>query len=84
MKKQLIKEGKLDKYGKPNASTPKDWASGAATPAAAATPMAVDEEKKRKHESDSEETKTPKKDKKKKKEVGNSQLYVSNELGCGG
>jgi H/ACA ribonucleoprotein complex subunit 4 len=55
-KKQLIKEGKLDKYGRPNESTPAGWsaqgsASVPATPAAAAaavaaTPKAADEEKK--------------------------------------
>jgi H/ACA ribonucleoprotein complex subunit 4 len=27
-KKNLIKEGKLDKYGKPNESTPADWLKG--------------------------------------------------------
>eukprot|EP00048_Salpingoeca_helianthica_P006908 m.104226 g.104226 ORF g.104226 m.104226 type:complete len:476 (-) comp14168_c1_seq1:723-2150(-) len=76
-KKQLIKEGKLDKYGRPNASTPAGWSADSAVPApaaaaAAATPKA-DEEKKRKHDSDSEADKaekTPKKDKKKKKEEG--------------
>jgi len=25
LKKQLVKEGKLDKYGRPNENTPKDW-----------------------------------------------------------
>lgn len=25
MKKKMIKEGLLDKYGKPNDQTPKDW-----------------------------------------------------------
>ena len=83
-KKQLIKEGKLDKYGRPNDKTPKDWTgSGAAAPStpapagagtttsAAATPMTVDSEeaKKRKHGDDSDSEKTPKKDKKKKKEA---------------
>ena len=43
-KKQLIAEGKLDKYGRPNSSTPADWRS--AYPdlagAAAAASTAVD------------------------------------------
>ena len=25
IKKQMVKEGKLDKYGKPNDNTPKAW-----------------------------------------------------------
>eukprot|EP01097_Dermamoeba_algensis_P004561 TRINITY_DN295_c0_g1_i2.p1 TRINITY_DN295_c0_g1~~TRINITY_DN295_c0_g1_i2.p1 ORF type:complete len:457 (-),score=88.91 TRINITY_DN295_c0_g1_i2:289-1659(-) len=28
VKKQLIKEGKLDQYGRPNENTPKDWSKG--------------------------------------------------------
>nr|XP_054771349.1 H/ACA ribonucleoprotein complex subunit DKC1-like [Lytechinus pictus] len=28
MKKMMIKQGKLDKHGKPNADTPKDWVKG--------------------------------------------------------
>ena len=35
-KKLLIKEGKLDKHGKPNENTPADWLSGAAVVAAPA------------------------------------------------
>merc|ERR1719421_2424252 len=48
-KKQLIKEGKLDKHGKPNESTPADWIAqaaaggGGAVAAAPATPSAAAE-----------------------------------------
>ncbi len=35
-KKKLIKEGKLDKYGRPNENTPSDWKSNAAAGGAAA------------------------------------------------
>ena len=37
-KKSLIKEGKLDKHGKPNASTPADWLAQATAAAAASSP----------------------------------------------
>lgn len=50
-RKQLIAEGKLEKYGKPNAQTPTDWVKnyqvfldtkgGAAAPAAAAAPVSA-------------------------------------------
>lgn len=79
-KKKLISEGKLDKHGKPNESTPATWLSGyndlkarpAASPAAGAA-MEEDEAekaptKKRKAESEEEEEQeTPKKEKKEKK-----------------
>lgn len=75
-KKGLIKEGKLDKHGKPNSSTPKDFltgyksvegASSTATlgsgDAAAATPATPIKE-----ESSSMDVDTPSTDKKVKKE----------------
>jgi H/ACA ribonucleoprotein complex subunit 4 len=79
-KKQLIKEGKLDKYGRFNENTPKEWkeysekataqaAAAAAAPAAPApeAPKAEKESKKRKAE-DSDDEKPKKKEKKEKKE----------------
>jgi H/ACA ribonucleoprotein complex subunit 4 len=68
-KKGLIKEGKLDKYGRPNENTPADFlamkagSSASASASAPATPAA-------KMETDTEEksAKKEKKDKKKKKE----------------
>ncbi|TYH54049.1 hypothetical protein ES332_D09G141100v1 [Gossypium tomentosum] len=55
MKKKLIAEGKLDKHGKPNDSTPKEWLRNVALPtgvdsmvaslAASAEPAAVEKEK---------------------------------------
>lgn len=66
-KKQLIKDGKLDKYGRPHATTTPKAAPAAASAMAVDTP-AADDAKKRKHESDgSDAEKTPKKDKPKKK-----------------
>jgi H/ACA ribonucleoprotein complex subunit 4 len=44
MKKQLVKEGKLDKYGRPNENTPKDWTEA---PDLSSTSASVKEEKKR-------------------------------------
>ena len=72
-KKLLIKEGKLDKHGKPNESTPADWLSGgdapklATTPSAAppATPTAAGEDGEKKKKDKSE-----KKDKKDKEQEG--------------
>lgn len=80
MKKKLIKEGKLDKYGRANEQTPKEWStsyvdyraakedtvksSGDDVTAEAAAPPNL----KRKAESDNEEANTPKKAKKEKKE----------------
>ncbi|MFQ6663255.1 hypothetical protein Gotur_030843 [Gossypium turneri] len=55
MKKKLIAEGKLDKHGKPNDSTPKEWLRNVALPtggdsmvaslAASAEPAAVEKQK---------------------------------------
>eukprot|EP00049_Salpingoeca_infusionum_P004962 m.86385 g.86385 ORF g.86385 m.86385 type:complete len:483 (+) comp12804_c0_seq2:122-1570(+) len=65
-KKKLIKEGKLDKYGKPNEKTPSSWLSGhvdttkdiepevtSAAASSAATPAKSD---KRRHASDDEDS----------------------------
>jgi H/ACA ribonucleoprotein complex subunit 4 len=62
-KKQMIKDGLLDKYGKPNESTPGGWKAGyvdlsilkqtqAAVQTAVSTPVKI--EKKRKHEESSD------------------------------
>jgi len=68
MKKQLIADGKLDKYGKPNDKTPKAW--NAEHPDLSA---GAGKEKKRKAEEEDEEEepeqKSEKKKKKKKKEL---------------
>merc|ERR1719219_214830 len=73
VKKEMIKQGLLDKFGKPNENTPKNWSSSyvdynvkteAAAPAAAAaplvTPVKVEGERKRKlSESPTVETPAP-------------------------
>jgi H/ACA ribonucleoprotein complex subunit 4 len=75
-KKKMIKDGKLDKYGKANDNTPKGWSNSyvdyakAAEEAPKEEAAAAAEAPKRKHESDSENdaAESPsKKDKKKKK-----------------
>ena len=80
IKKAMIKEGKLDKYGKPNENTPANWKSsyedysvkkepGGAAVEVKAEP-AVEESKKRKISeaaADSSEDEAAKKEKKKKK-----------------
>ena len=43
-KKALIKEGKLDKYGRPNDSTPKEYATGLASASAPASAEKMDED----------------------------------------
>mmetsp|Transcript_14839 Transcript_14839/g.29549 ORF Transcript_14839/g.29549 Transcript_14839/m.29549 type:complete len:505 (+) Transcript_14839:41-1555(+) len=75
-KKQMIKDGKLDKHGKPNANTPKDYAAGykdlsgsagaAPTPEKGAEPEGMDVEKVEKVE------KKEKKEKKRKREASSS------------
>ena len=73
-KKKLIKEGKLDKHGKPNDKTPSEYKRSLAAPstptaaAAPAEPEVTTEKKKKKREDTPEgEESTPKTDKKKKK-----------------
>ncbi|KAF9279463.1 centromere/microtubule-binding protein cbf5, partial [Mortierella alpina] len=82
-KKKLIKDGKLDKYGRTTEETPAGWkkeyvdynredpaAPVAAAPAVVATPAptATEEEKKRKAADSSSESDSDKKEKKEKKE----------------
>jgi len=43
IKKKMIKEGILDKYGKPNEKTPKDWVSSYSEPKAAESVVAASE-----------------------------------------
>lgn len=65
-KKQMIKEGKLDKYGKSNENTPKDWKE--IFDANDAKKDKKEKKSEKKHESDDEEVKEKvKKDKKEKK-----------------
>uniref|UniRef100_A0A061SBH8 H/ACA ribonucleoprotein complex subunit 4 n=1 Tax=Tetraselmis sp. GSL018 TaxID=582737 RepID=A0A061SBH8_9CHLO len=73
-KKKLIAEGKLDKHGKPNDKTPKEYLRSLATPAAAdgvggaEAPQEAAEKKKKKREDTPEgEESSPKTEKKKKK-----------------
>ena len=61
-KKALIKEGKLDKYGRPNDSTPKDYQAGAGAAPAAAVKMDAEET-----DADAEARKAAKKAAKKEK-----------------
>ena len=58
-KKQLIKEGKLDKHGKPNENTPADWLAPDAPKLAAPKADKVDKEEKKdkKDKKDKEEKK---------------------------
>ncbi|XP_063967128.1 H/ACA ribonucleoprotein complex subunit DKC1-like [Lytechinus pictus] len=66
MKKMMIKQGKLDKHGKPNADTPKDWVKGYKD-YSAKKESAVEEEKpavetpvkKRRRESSTSSTEAP-------------------------
>ncbi|KAG0051660.1 centromere/microtubule-binding protein cbf5, partial [Gryganskiella cystojenkinii] len=79
-KKKLIKDGKLDKFGRTTEETPEGWKKGyvdynrddpaaPAAPAAAAPAVAVaEEEKKRKAADSSSESDSEKKEKKDKKE----------------
>jgi len=74
-KKQLIKEGKLDKYGRFNENTPKEWkeysekaTAPAATPAAAPEAPKEEKESKKRKAEDSDDEKPKKKEKKEKKE----------------
>ncbi|KAF9081766.1 centromere/microtubule-binding protein cbf5, partial [Mortierella sp. GBA35] len=81
-KKKLIKDGKLDKFGRTTEETPADWKKGyvdynredpaapvAAAPVVAATPAPIvkEEEKKRKAPESSDESDSGKKEKKKEK-----------------
>ncbi|KAG0195677.1 centromere/microtubule-binding protein cbf5, partial [Mortierella sp. NVP41] len=81
-KKKLIKDGKLDKFGRTTEETPADWKKGyvdynredpaapvAAAPVVAATPASIvkEEEKKRKAPESSDESDSGKKEKKKEK-----------------
>jgi len=74
-KKQLITEGKLDKFGKPNENTPKDWMtsykdySGQAdnTTTTTTTTVLIKEEKDVKVEVSENDTEKKKEKKKKKK-----------------
>merc|ERR1719219_1403988 len=73
VKKEMIKQGLLDKFGKPNENTPKNWSSSyvdynvkaeggpAAAPAAAplVTPVKVEGERKRKLSEESPTVETP-------------------------
>eukprot|EP00197_Chlamydomonas_leiostraca_P010592 CAMPEP_0202867364 /NCGR_PEP_ID=MMETSP1391-20130828/9271_1 /ASSEMBLY_ACC=CAM_ASM_000867 /TAXON_ID=1034604 /ORGANISM="Chlamydomonas leiostraca, Strain SAG 11-49" /LENGTH=503 /DNA_ID=CAMNT_0049547405 /DNA_START=128 /DNA_END=1639 /DNA_ORIENTATION=+ len=78
LKKKLITEGKLDKHGRPNENTPKEYlrslpdllaAGGSSKPAKAAEPKAEEKaEAAEGGEAMEEDEKTPKKDKKEKKE----------------
>ncbi|KAF9079601.1 centromere/microtubule-binding protein cbf5, partial [Mortierella sp. AD031] len=83
-KKKLIKDGKLDKFGRTTEETPADWKKGyvdynredpaapvAAAPVVAATPASIvkEEEKKRKAPESSDESDSGKKEKKKEKKV---------------
>ena len=61
-KKALIKEGKLDKYGRPNDSTPKDYAKSLASASAPASAEKMDEDK---NDDDAAAKKAAKKEKKK-------------------
>lgn len=63
-KKQLIAEGLLDKHGKPNEKTPKEYMRSLAEPAATPAKGSVD---------DSEEPETPATDKKKEKKEKKSE-----------
>lgn len=69
-KKSMIKDGKLDKHGKPNSSTPSSWASE--QPDISKAPkieeVGGDDDRKRKVESDSSPEGSPEKAKKAKKE----------------
>jgi H/ACA ribonucleoprotein complex subunit 4 len=80
-KKGLIKDGKLDKHGKPNSSTPKDWDKefkdlsgkrGNAEKEEAAAAKKEEESSAAPMEIEKEEVKTPKKEKKEKKEKKSS------------
>merc|ERR1712029_674760 len=65
VKKEMIKQGLLDKYGKPNENTPKNWSSSyvdynvKTESAAAATPVKVEGERKRKLSEAKSEPVTP-------------------------
>jgi len=83
-KKLLIKEGKLDKHGKPNELTPADWLSGGAAPALApptpaptmpASAGLTSEKKEKKDKSDKKDKKDDgeKSEKKKKKREGDDE-----------
>jgi len=76
-KKKLISEGKLDKYGRKNQSTPKDYKEDAHVEPGNSTPTKSqpaeqvkeeEEEAPKKEKKDKKEEKTPKKEKKDKKE----------------
>lgn len=67
-KKQLVAEGKLDKHGRPNENTPKEYLRALEAPAGEATPAAAKPEAMEEGTPAAEET--PKKKKKKKAEDG--------------
>jgi len=75
-KKKLIADGKLDKYGRPNASTPAEYlkavssdvAAAAAASAEPATPVKMDEDEKEPKTPEAGSTEKKKKKKKKKRE----------------
>ncbi|XP_040574475.1 H/ACA ribonucleoprotein complex subunit 4 [Lepeophtheirus salmonis] len=77
-KKEMIKSGKLDKYGKPNENTPANWkpsyedynikpAEGAVT--VKKEPVVTEVKRKRKDSSEESETEAKKEKKKKKKKI---------------
>ncbi|XP_041482402.1 H/ACA ribonucleoprotein complex subunit DKC1-like [Lytechinus variegatus] len=65
MKKMMIKQGKLDKHGKPNADTPKDWVKGyedysvKKEPVEEEKPVVETPVKKRRRESSTSSTEAP-------------------------
>merc|ERR1712026_476123 len=78
VKKDMIKKGLLDKYGKPNENTPGDWKNSyvdyniktePVTDAIVKAEPVVEESKKRKALSSSEESSSEKVEKKKKKKA---------------
>merc|ERR1712080_525674 len=61
IKKEMIKAGQLDKYGKPNENTPKNWTNNYVdfnVKTETAAPVRVEGERKRKHSEDGSDPNT--------------------------
>merc|ERR1712173_209774 len=67
LKKEMIKKGLLDKYGRPNDSTPEAWKSGELGVAASSAMVEVKTEIKKEIKTEDAGEETPSKKKKKKK-----------------